>query len=290
MSALIEARNVTVRFSSSAPEAVADVSLDIEKRAAIGIVGESGSGKTTLARVLVGALRQSQGEVLVGGRPWASVKRTDALRRSVQMIFQNPYDSLNPFHTARDAVAEVLLNWKLCGRKDADEQADLRLQEVGLSQDAIESRPPRLSGGQCQRVGIARALACDPDVLVADEPTSSLDVSVQGQILNLLLALRETRDLALVFISHDLAVVSRITTDVLVMYKGRVVESGPTTEVLAHPQDPYTKLLVESIPGRQAASHVAADQSSDYDEDSVSSIGARMSHPSGSDGEQGLPP
>jgi ABC-type glutathione transport system ATPase component len=250
MSALVEVRNVSARYSPTGPLAVTEVSLDIDKGAAIGIVGESGSGKTTLGRMVVGALRPSQGEVLVAGRPWSAVKRSDAVRRRIQMIFQNPYDSLNPYRTARDSVAEVLVHWRLCAKREAAEQAALRLREVGLSEDAIESRPARLSGGQCQRVGIARALACDPDVLVADEPTSSLDVSVQGQIVNLLLSLRENRDLALVFISHDLAVVSRITRDVLVMYQGRVVEAGTTEEVLAHPHHEYTKVLVDSIPSR----------------------------------------
>jgi peptide/nickel transport system ATP-binding protein len=247
---LMDVRGVTVLFAKDAPPAVADVTLQIVPGSATGIVGESGSGKTTLARLLVGALQPTIGEVLASGRPWASVARADPVRRSVQMVFQDPYGALNPYRTARETVAEVLSTWGISSRREAGARAAAVLAEVGLTPRSIDRRPTRLSGGECQRVGIARALACDPSVLVADEPTSSLDVSVQGQILNLLNSLRETRGLALVLISHDLAVVSHVTDEVLVMFEGRVIERGPTQEVFAQPREDYTRLLIDSILGR----------------------------------------
>jgi oligopeptide/dipeptide ABC transporter ATP-binding protein len=248
LSVLIEARDVGMQYGEHADLAVTGVDLDIHERAAVGIVGESGSGKTTLARILVGALRPTSGSVRVDGRKWSEIKRRDPLRRQVQMIFQDPYGSLNPWHTPRQTVAEVFMVWKKETSRSARVQAEQLLSEVGLSRDAIDRLPRQLSGGQCQRVGIARALACDPRVLIADEPTSSLDVSVQAQILNLLLSLKESRGLALLLISHDLGVVRHATDQALVMYAGRVVERGGTDAILKRPLHPYTRILVESIP------------------------------------------
>jgi oligopeptide/dipeptide ABC transporter ATP-binding protein len=168
------------------------------------------------------------------------------------MIFQDPYASLNPMLTAVETVAEVCRTWDGLSRSAASRRAVELLQEVGLSGAAISRRPKQLSGGQCQRVGIARALACNPSVLVADEPTSALDASVQAQVLNLLLDLRESRGLALVLISHDLSVIEYLTTEALVMYRGCVVERGSTRVLLTQPRHPYTRALVDSIPGSQA--------------------------------------
>jgi ABC-type glutathione transport system ATPase component len=246
---LLQARDAMLTFPGQSEPAVKEVSLEVGRSAAIGIVGESGSGKTTLARMLVGALHPDAGEVLVDGRPWAEVGRTDRRRREVQMIFQNPYGSLNPWFSPRRTVREVFEVTQGCKRGEADERAVELLDEVGLAGAALDRRPAQLSGGQCQRVGIARALACEPEVLVADEPTSALDVSVQAQILNLLRSLRAKRDIALVIISHDLGVVHCMTDHALVMYHGRVVESGPTDQVFRRPTEPYTRRLVESIPG-----------------------------------------
>jgi oligopeptide/dipeptide ABC transporter ATP-binding protein len=167
------------------------------------------------------------------------------------MIFQDPYASLNPMLTAHETVSEVCRSWDGLSRSAASHRATELLAEVGLSGASISRRPKRLSGGQCQRVGIARALACNPSVLVADEPTSALDASVQAQVLNLLLDLRESRGLALVLISHDLSVIEYLTTDALVMYRGCVVERGSTSELLNRPRHPYTRALVDSIPGSQ---------------------------------------
>ena len=253
---VLEARDITVSFTPGQRPAVAETSLEIHAGDAIGIVGESGSGKTTLARVLVGALAPSSGSVEVLGRPWRSIGHKDPIRRKVQMIFQDPYASLNPRMTARDTVAEILHIWNRGSRDEAREKAAERLAEVGITGAAVDRRPARLSGGQCQRVGIARALACDPDVLIADEPTSSLDVSVQANILNMLMDFRESRGLALVFISHDLSVVRYITNRALVMYRGRVIETGATSQLLSEPAHPYTTCLIDSIPGSGGASEL----------------------------------
>ena len=250
MSAVIELAGAEVWYPRSTTAALAALDLAIQQGRSTGIVGESGSGKSTLGRVLVGALAPTHGTVSVGGRPWAQVARTDPLRRAVQMVFQDPYGSLNPWLTARQAVAEVLRVWESLGNAESLAKAGDLLREVGLPADAFDRRPRRLSGGQCQRVGIARALAASPSVLVADEPTSSLDVSVQAQILNLLADLREQRELALVFISHDLSIVRFVAEETLVMYAGHVVERGPTEAVLSRPLHPYTRILLDSAPGQ----------------------------------------
>ncbi len=249
---ILTARSITVQFPGSTQTAVADADLVVEEGAAIGLVGESGSGKTTLGRVLVGALEPTGGAVEIAGRSWSSVKRNDPLRSAAQMIFQDPYGSLNPMLTPHQTVAEVFRVWRKMGKAEAAKRATEVLQEVGLSGQVIDRRPKRLSGGQCQRVGIARALACEPRVLIADEPTSSLDVSVQAQILNLLLDLRERRDLALLLISHDLSVVRYMTDTAAVMYRGRIVERGRTDLLMTAPMHPYTRALVDSIPGAEA--------------------------------------
>jgi oligopeptide/dipeptide ABC transporter ATP-binding protein len=251
MTPLLVARDVEARYAADGPVIVSGVDLEIGPGQAVGIVGESGSGKTTLARLLVGAIAPSAGEVLIEGRPWSSVSRRDELRRKVQMVFQDPHGALNPRLTALDMVAEAIRFWERLPRRLATERAKDLLGETGLPLDAMRRRPGELSGGQCQRVGIARALACGPAVLVADEPTSALDVSVQAQILNLLLDLQETRQLAVVLISHDLGVVRYATDRALVMYRGRVVERRATEELLDAPAHPYTRVLIDSIPGSE---------------------------------------
>jgi oligopeptide/dipeptide ABC transporter ATP-binding protein len=261
---LVEATGVSLAYGRHGPTVVRDVELRVEPGVSIGIVGESGCGKTSLARLLVGAIEPTAGTVRVGGRPYREIRRGDPLRRSVQLVFQDPYASLNPGQTARQTVAEVFQVWEGLSRREARARAGEALAEVGLSGDACDRRPGQLSGGQCQRVGIARALACQPALIVADEPTSSLDVSVQAQILNLLVGLRERRGLALVLVSHDLSVIRYLTDETLVMYRGSVVERGPTEEIFSSPDHPYTRLLLDSIPGGPddvpvAVNAVAAD-------------------------------
>jgi oligopeptide/dipeptide ABC transporter ATP-binding protein len=251
MSAVLETRGLVHSYFAHGPRAVDDVTVAVEAGETLGIVGESGSGKTTLGRLLIGALEPTAGVVEVEGRAWSAIGRKDPTRRRVQMVFQDPYGALNPWRTPLETVAEVIQVWDGASARAAAERAEALLAEVGISEDAMRRTPRKLSGGQCQRVGIARALAADPEVLVADEPTSSLDVSVQAQILNLLRSLRERRGLALVLISHDLSIVRYATDRALVMYGGQVVEEGPTEALLADPVHPYTRVLVDAIPGRE---------------------------------------
>ncbi|MBA3021888.1 ABC transporter ATP-binding protein [Propionicimonas sp.] len=246
---LLEVTNAEFRYAKGLAPAATGINLEVRAGDAVGIVGESGSGKTTVGRGLVGSLHPSAGTVLVQGRPWKGVRRRDPLRRVVQMVFQDPYASLNPMLSAQATVAEVVRVWDGAKADVAAARAEEVLAEVGLSGEVIRRRPAGLSGGQRQRVGIARALACGPQVLVADEPTSALDVSVQANVLNLLLDLRASRGLAIVLISHDLAVVDYLTDRALVMLNGEVVERGDTRALLQHPSHEYTKTLINSIPG-----------------------------------------
>ncbi len=245
--AVLSATGISVRYGDNL--ALSGVDLDVGRGQTIGIVGESGSGKSTLARVLAGAIPPTAGSMLVDGEPWSAISRKDPRRRRVQMVFQDPYASLNPLQSALDAVAEVHQVWDGLSRGDARRRAGEGLERVGLAAVLHQQKPMRLSGGQCQRVGIARALACDPDVLIADEPTSALDVSVQAQILNLLQSLQRERGLGVVLVSHDLSVVRYLTATTLVMYAGEVVERGSTAQLLREPRHPYTDLLLASAPG-----------------------------------------
>lgn len=246
---LLTLRNAEFRYARGASPAASGITFDVRAGDSLGIVGESGSGKTTVGRGLVGSLRPSAGEVLVEGAAWNSVRRTDPRRRTVQMVFQDPYASLNPMLSALTTVSEVVRVWDRLGRSAAAAKAEQLLADVGLQGEVIHRRPAGLSGGQRQRVGIARALACAPKVLVADEPTSALDVSVQANVLNLLLDLRERLGLAIVLISHDLSVVDYLTDTAMVMLRGKVVEQGETHQLLTTPRHPYTRQLVASIPG-----------------------------------------
>jgi peptide/nickel transport system ATP-binding protein len=255
---LVEVTDAEFRYAKGAPPAATGINLEVRAGDSVGVVGESGSGKTTIGRGLVGSLHPSAGRVLVQGRPWKQVGRRDPVRRVVQMVFQDPYASLNPMLSAQATVAEVVRVWDRLSPARAASRAEEILAEVGLTGEVIRRRPAGLSGGQRQRVGIARALACSPQVLVADEPTSALDVSVQANVLNLLLDLRAQRGLALVLISHDLSVVDYLTDTALVMLHGRVVEAGPTRRLLDKPEHEYTRTLLNSIPGRSFAASAAS--------------------------------
>ena len=242
---LLVAKDLAFAYRDGVP-VLHGINLTIDERDAVGIVGESGCGKTTLATILSGLRVPTSGSVTLRGKPWTDIKRQSPLGRSVQMIFQNPYTALNPRMTAERAVAEV---YRICQRLDrthSTEAARNMLRQVGIDGHALSKKPQQLSGGQCQRVGIARALATDPAVLIADEPTSSLDVSVQAQILNLILDLTAERNLALILISHDLRVVSYLTSRTVVMDSGRIVEHGLTQEILRTPQHPCTRALLRA--------------------------------------------
>jgi peptide/nickel transport system ATP-binding protein len=248
---VLQACEVEYAYHASLRPAVDRVTIAIHAGEAVGVVGESGCGKSTLGRLLVGVLHPTAGAVEVSGRPWSKIDSKDALRRRVQMVFQDPYGALNPWRSPIDTVAEVIRVWSRVGGREAIRRAELLLAEVAIVEDALHRRPSSLSGGQCQRIGIARALAADPEVLIADEPTSSLDVSVQAQILNLLAELRKRRGLAVVLISHDLSIVRYATDRALVMYGGQIVEEGLTSELFDSPAHPYTRALVDAIPGRE---------------------------------------
>ena len=232
--------------------AVDDVSFTIPAGGALGLVGESGSGKTTVARIVAGLVRPDGGQVRAGGQDRSGPPRGRAARlaraREVQIVFQDPYLSLDPRTRVADALDEVL---RLHGKGDGAARAarrDALLEQVGLGAREAGALPRELSGGQRQRVAIARALAAEPRVLVLDEAVAALDVSIQAQILNLLGDIRAATGVAYLFISHDLAVVRQVAEEVAVMRRGRIVESGPTERVLHAPADPYTKLLLASVP------------------------------------------
>ncbi len=244
MSAAIELRGVEKRFGGV--RAVDGVDLVVPAGGVMGIVGESGCGKSTLARIILGLLPPTAGTVLVEGRPLAELDRR-ARARLIQPVFQDPYSSLNPRQRIADIVALPLRAQGTVGRAEVAARVAEVLDQVGLPGAMAERYPAELSGGQRQRVAIARALVGRPRIIVCDEPTSALDVSVQAQILNLLAELRAALGLTLVFISHNLAVVEHIATEVAVMYLGRVVEHAEVDALFAHPKHPYTKALLASV-------------------------------------------
>lgn len=230
--------------------AVNDVSLSIALGETLALVGESGCGKSTLGRVLMGLDRPDSGRVQLLGQDLSQMGRRDlhAARRSVQMIFQDPSASLDPRWTAEAIVREPLDNFRVGTPSERRENVLQLLSKVGLRPDQAKRYPHELSGGQRQRLGIARALATRPRLVVADEPVSALDVSIRAQVINLLCDLRDEMRLSLLFISHDIGVVSHISKRVAVMYLGRIVETGDTAAVLNAPQHPYTVGLLESVP------------------------------------------
>ena len=227
--------------------AVDGVDLTLDQGQILGIVGESGSGKTSVARCVAGFQEPTAGKVLIDGVP-ATVKRPRRERRRVQMIFQDPYSSLNPSMTLLQAIREPVAVHGMRPKGEIDQRAAELIALVGLDESLLHARPRHLSGGQRQRASIARALAVEPDVLVADEPVSALDVSVQAVVLNLLSELRERLGMSILFISHDMSVVAHLCDDVAVMTAGRIVESGPTETVFSSPQDPYTSQLLAAVP------------------------------------------
>ena len=214
------------------------------------LVGESGSGKTTVGRSILRLVEPHAGTVQFAGIDVLRLNGRDlrALRRRMQIVFQDPYAALSPRRQIRQIIAEPLLLHGLASRHSVDARVEGLLAEVGLEPYFMHRYPHEMSGGQRQRIAIARALAVEPEFIVADEPVSALDVSVRAQILNILLELQRKKGIALLFISHDLSVVERIADRVAVMYRGKIVEQGETSRVISHPLHPYTERLIASVP------------------------------------------
>lgn len=231
-------------------KAVDGVTIDIFGGETLGLVGESGCGKSTLGRAIVRLTEPTAGQVLYRGSDLAhlSKRKMREFRRHLQIVFQDPYASLNPRMTVGQIVREPLETFKLAGGKEAEQRVQELLETVGLSKRFIKRYPHEFSGGQRQRIGIARALAVDPDFIVADEPISALDVSIQAQIMNLLQKLQQEKNLTYLFISHDLRAIRHVSNRVAVMYLGKLVEIAQAKTIYADPLMPYTKALISAVP------------------------------------------
>lgn len=243
-----DVENLFVTFAGGL-QAVAGISLSLAIGETVGLVGESGSGKTTLAKALVGLNSPSAGTVRVEGRELSALRRADRLwlRRRVQMIFQDPLSSLSPRFTVRRLLAEPIAIHGLDRREHWPKVLDL-MARLGLAEAQLDKYPHQISGGQARRVAIARALVAEPSFLIADEPTAGLDVSVQGELLNLLADLQKSFSLGILMVSHNLNVIGRTTDRVAIMYLGKVVEEGPTRSVFRAPKHPYTQALLSANP------------------------------------------
>ena len=230
--------------------AVDGITLSVNRGEALGIVGESGSGKSTIARAIVGLAPVSGGRIVFEKTPVHEMDaaRRQAFRRAVQMVFQDPFTSLNPSYTVAQTLSEPLVRHKICPLSQLSAEISELMVKVDLSPDLLSRRPAQLSGGQRQRVGIARALALRPKLIIADEVTSALDVTVQAQILGLFEKLRSTMNLSLILITHDLAVVRHLCERVAVMRHGRLVEIGTTEQIFTAPREAYTQELLAAIP------------------------------------------
>lgn len=252
MAPVIEVKNLKKYFSVPNGElhAVDDVSFTIERGTTMGIVGESGCGKSTLGRTIIHLLESTAGQILLNGEDVTNVSRSQmkGLREKMQIIFQDPYSSLNPRMTIEETIREPLLLSKRFHKQELEKEVDRMMELCGIEERLATAYPHELDGGRRQRVGIARALALQPEFIVCDEPVSALDVSIQAQILNLLMDLQDQFGLTLMFVTHDLSVVRHISDTIGVMYLGQMVETSPTEELFAHPLHPYTKALLSAIP------------------------------------------
>ena len=232
--------------------AVAGVSFEVEKGETLGVVGESGCGKSTLARLTAQLIKPTGGETYFKGKKLSSLsdKETQEVRRNIQMVFQNPLASLDPRKRIIQLLVEPLEIHSMGTKAEREEKALKMLEEVGLNRSYAYRFPHEFSGGQCQRINIARALMLNPEVLILDEPVSALDVSIQAQVINLLIDLQKQFNLTYIFISHDLNVVRYFCDRIMVMYMGEVVESGDSEEIYFNPKHEYTRKLLNAIPGK----------------------------------------
>lgn len=251
--ALLEVRHLKKYFDipSGSNHAVDDVSFTINKGETLGVVGESGCGKSTLGRTIIHLQEPTDGQVLLGGEDIAHVKgrKLRKIRERMQIVFQDPYSSLNPRQRVENTILEPLRHsGRFHTRKALQEEADRLMALVGIDARLREAYPHELDGGRRQRVGIARALALNPEFIVCDEPVSALDVSIQAQVLNLLMDLQDNMGIAYMFVTHDLSVVRHISNHICVMYLGQLVEKCETRELFCSPLHPYTKALLSAIP------------------------------------------
>jgi ABC-type oligopeptide transport system ATPase subunit len=250
---LLEVSALTVRYRRTI--ALRDVSLTVAPGETVALVGESGSGKSTLGNAILGLVPAAAGSIRFDGTDITgfgitgfSARRRRPLTKDIQAVFQDPYGSLNPVRPVGQALAEPLLAHEKLSRAATAARVSAALERVGLSADAAARYPAQFSGGQRQRIAIARALMLSPRLIVCDEPLSALDLSVQAQVLNLLTAVQRESGVGYLFITHDLAIVPHIAHRVVVLYQGRVVETGPVSQVCDHPSDPYTRRLIAAAP------------------------------------------
>ncbi|TLS36260.1 ABC transporter ATP-binding protein [Pseudalkalibacillus caeni] len=255
---LLEVNNLKQHFISKkgflsekrVVKAVDGVSLKVEKGKTLGVVGESGCGKSSLGRSILRLVQPTEGSVKFQGKEVTDLNALEMkkLRREMQIVFQDPYASLNPRSTIREILEAPLKIHNVGNKKERKKVIEELVERIGIRKDQLNNYPHEFSGGQRQRIGIARALALNPKLIVADEPVSALDVSVQSQVLNLMLELQQEMDLSYLFISHDLSVVQHISDQVAVMYLGKIVEFGDVERIYNHPMHPYTQALLSALP------------------------------------------
>ena len=252
MSTILEVRDLNKYFkvNAGALHAVDGVNFKIEEGQTLGVVGESGCGKSTLGRVVLHLLDSTGGEILYKGEDITNVSRAklSQLRREMQIIFQDPFSSLNPRMTVYQTIAEPMEIAGGYGKERIEERVSEMMEIVGLADRFVNTYPHELDGGRRQRIGIARALVLNPKFVVCDEPVSALDVSIQAQVLNLMLDIQERMGLTYIFITHDLSVVKYISNDIMVMYLGQMVEKAPSNELFSHRYHPYTRALISALP------------------------------------------